>query len=62
MGFAALSNSADGFHSQQHCFENLFSLHASEPEDISNRCYICMYSKLSAALSAEPPQPAQNTC
>lgn len=31
-------------------------------EDISNRCYICIYSKLSAALSAKPPQPIQNTC
>lgn len=34
MGFAALSNSADGFHSVQHCLENLFSLHASKPQRI----------------------------
>lgn len=34
MGFAALSNSADGFHSVQHCLENLFSSHASKPQRI----------------------------
>lgn len=31
-------------------------------EDIANRWYICIYSELSAALSAQPPQPIPNTC